>query len=650
MAATAPKFECSADDFVAQSIQKFCDVVMKGGITSGVVYPLAICKLATSYVIKNIGGTSVGAIAAAITAAAEYRRRSGSGDGYVELAKLPNFLGRPGTLLALFAADPQARGLLKVALTLIGSAPFIARLARLVAQLTLQYFWILLLSVAVVFGFIVVAASPPAPELIWRYLLVAIVIGAIAGLVLMAFVLTYKMVTVLDRNDFGWCHGHSRESDAKLGSVADVTQLDAKDVPPLFNWLEAFIAQTAGRNRTVPLTFGDLWNAKDPSWHDHSPGERGIEFGMMTTCLTLGRPFQLPFDPTDPISQTSDEATDRDDDGNLRPSVYFRKEDLAKFFSDAVVDHMVRYGKKTALVTSDSYYRFPAADKVPIVVATRFSMSFPVLFCAVPLYACDATGEMQCIWFSDGGLTSNFPIHFFDSPLPQWPTFAIDLLGGAPASGSKNGDKLRARFETKTNLKQYASGAVFIESEAPRGTVNPWDKLDCGVARGNVLALASSILDAARSWQDVTLAGLPGNASRIVGIRLSDDQGGLNLNMPPETIEAMSALGLAAGTKLVDEFAIGEPEALGWKAHRWIRYRATMGAITRWIDGFATGYAPCTEQPSQETYAELIAQLPAEQQGDVCKATEQLAAVPVVQTFYDIEQPPIAVLPTRPVV
>ena len=43
---------------------KFCDLVMKGGITSGVVYPKAIDELAHEYMFKNIGGTSAGAIAA----------------------------------------------------------------------------------------------------------------------------------------------------------------------------------------------------------------------------------------------------------------------------------------------------------------------------------------------------------------------------------------------------------------------------------------------------------------------------------------------------------------------------------------------------------------------------------------------------------
>ena len=37
-----------------------CDMVMKGGITSGVVYPKAVSHLAKRYHFRNIGGTSAG--------------------------------------------------------------------------------------------------------------------------------------------------------------------------------------------------------------------------------------------------------------------------------------------------------------------------------------------------------------------------------------------------------------------------------------------------------------------------------------------------------------------------------------------------------------------------------------------------------------
>jgi predicted acylesterase/phospholipase RssA len=54
-----------------------CDIIMKGGITSGIVYPKAVCRLALEYRFRSIGGTSAGAIAAAATAAPSTRIRGG---------------------------------------------------------------------------------------------------------------------------------------------------------------------------------------------------------------------------------------------------------------------------------------------------------------------------------------------------------------------------------------------------------------------------------------------------------------------------------------------------------------------------------------------------------------------------------------------
>jgi Patatin-like phospholipase len=47
---------------------------MKGGITSGVVYPAAVSELKDSFRFCSIGGASAGAIAAAVTAAAQFGR------------------------------------------------------------------------------------------------------------------------------------------------------------------------------------------------------------------------------------------------------------------------------------------------------------------------------------------------------------------------------------------------------------------------------------------------------------------------------------------------------------------------------------------------------------------------------------------------
>ena len=76
---------------------KYCDLIMKGGVTSGVVYPLAVFELSSEYWFKNIGGTSAGAIAAGVTAAAECaRRRTGKTAGYDRLKQLPNDLAQDG--------------------------------------------------------------------------------------------------------------------------------------------------------------------------------------------------------------------------------------------------------------------------------------------------------------------------------------------------------------------------------------------------------------------------------------------------------------------------------------------------------------------------------------------------------------------------
>src|SRR5262245_6471896 len=65
-----------------------CDLVMKGGIASGVVYPLAIVEIAKRFRFANVGGTSAGAHAAAAAAAAEYGRHA-PGKGFTRLARAP---------------------------------------------------------------------------------------------------------------------------------------------------------------------------------------------------------------------------------------------------------------------------------------------------------------------------------------------------------------------------------------------------------------------------------------------------------------------------------------------------------------------------------------------------------------------------------
>jgi predicted acylesterase/phospholipase RssA len=76
-----------------------CDLVMKGGATSGIVYPSFVLELKDKYKFRSVGGTSAGAIAAAATAAAEYGREK---DGFNKLKKLQEELSQDTFLRDLF--------------------------------------------------------------------------------------------------------------------------------------------------------------------------------------------------------------------------------------------------------------------------------------------------------------------------------------------------------------------------------------------------------------------------------------------------------------------------------------------------------------------------------------------------------------------
>jgi hypothetical protein len=58
-----------------------------------------------------------------------------------------------------------------------------------------------------------------------------------------------------------------------------------------------------------------------------------------------------------------------------------------------------------------------------------------------------------------------------------------------------------------------------------------------------------------------------------VQIRLSDEEGGLNLEMPPEIIEEVVKKGVDAGNALATEFSFAK--------HQWVRFRVLMGQMEK---------------------------------------------------------------------
>jgi hypothetical protein len=95
-----------------------CDIVMAGGVTSGILYPGAVAMIARGYQFRSIGGTSVGAIAAAVTAAAEYGRLTDQNpDAFELVAALTKTLGDEAgdghtRLFHLFTPEPATAPLL----------------------------------------------------------------------------------------------------------------------------------------------------------------------------------------------------------------------------------------------------------------------------------------------------------------------------------------------------------------------------------------------------------------------------------------------------------------------------------------------------------------------------------------------------------
>ena len=273
---------------------------------------------------------------------------------------------------------------------------------------------------------------------------------------------------------------------------------------------------------------------------------------------------------------------------------------------------------------SEGYFGLPKPADLPIVFGARMSLSFPFLLSAVPLYAANVLREtkdgkfpLQRCWFSDGGLASNFPIHFFDTPLPMRPTFAINLVPNTveAAEVKEIGGKLHrisGLSESREMNKEQREGwdTVWMPTRNATGIAS--------AARFNdfsgLVGFFNAMFDTARNWADTELMALPGYRDRIVHVKLASNEGGLNLNMPPETIAAVSARGELAGELLSARFApnpgkdpkTGKEIELTWDNHRWVRYRSLMAALEVLARRFRATWIDAIKEKLWRSYAELL--------------------------------------------
>ncbi|HKS27119.1 MAG TPA: hypothetical protein VJS44_04840 [Pyrinomonadaceae bacterium] len=599
---------------------KECDLIMKGGITSGIVYPPLVIKLSHKYRFRNVGGTSAGAIAAAVTAAAEHGRRFGKlgREAFTRLDEVRDWLGKGTNLRDLFQPTTETKPLLDIFLYLTSprldkgwnKSPqkAISTIRRGFRETDAVAFeegshewWVrslaagagaaMLVSIFSLLLYYLVAAqlfgrTVSWPDALWPLailtLTVAVVVGMagnwaggiINGVKRLLHVITHE----LKGNRFGIC-------DGKSGDRPD-------NIPPLTVWLNEQINHLAGLERDgPPLTFGQLWRK------EKEDDAKQIDLTMVTSNLSQGQPYVLPLEGT---------------------LFLFRLEDFKALFPEQVFNHMkekasafkeIKIGAAKTRYTAPAGYMFlPEAKDFPVVVATRMSLSFPVLISAVPLYTITPDKEvieaqqsgrevalkaehMQENLFSDGGICSNFPIHFFDSWLPSRPTFGVNLTSlpesklddYEPESRLKtSGDETKKMMEVK--LDNYSlvteQAAAEISSKGNKDTSQAVflpgirdELLPTWVEIPSLTRFLGEIFNIAQNYRDNTQAHLPGYRERIVSIALSDKEGGLNLEMPPDIIKEVVVKGELAGEKLLQYFR--------FEQHQWVRFRVLVRELEK---------------------------------------------------------------------
>jgi hypothetical protein len=267
---------------------------------------------------------------------------------------------------------------------------------------------------------------------------------------------------------------------------------------------------------------------------------------------------------------------------------YFRADEFRRILPAWVVEHMVGHAPKTRVRVGVAYHQFPAAPDLPVVVAARMSLSFPFMISAVPLYRFDypfigLADPPTRILFSDGGISSNFPIHFFDSILPSRPTFGVALKAYRQPRKPK-GDN-RVRLPAKAGRGHWIAIATIK---------NPLDFL-------------MSIINSAKDWQDMLQSRLPGYRERIVHIHLMKDEGGLNFGMPDTTIDKLVGFGDRAGTLLAGEpTEEGDESPFDMDDHRWRRFLVAFARLEETLCHTAGRWRGSAARPGYGAFVEGV--------------------------------------------
>lgn len=626
---------------------RYCDLVLTGGVASGVVYPWAMLELARHFHFKNIGGTSVGAMAAALAAAAEYGRRTGNARRAFEvLRRLPGALafelpeGRT-RLLSLFQPSPEGKRLFELFVSLVKifgtptsepgrPKPPASRRARrgwTSAWAVVKAYARELLTVAVLAGLLwaaLVLLGHAHPGWLALHLLpwTLIALGA-------------RLVWALRRDVRAGLIGDMPVEKPKLGLCAGGTVETTDDRPALSQWLHDGIQAAAGLDDDAPLTFRDLWNAPDHAGAAprgqavdslSSPDDRSINLEMVTSNVTHGRPFRLPL-----ASETT--------------RLFFKRQDLEAYFPKPVLDAMVKKARRyvpespsdpPASAAPEGLLQLPG-DDLPVVVAARLSLSFPLLFSAVPLYAIDSekrrgARDFRRCWFSDGGLCSNFPVHLFDEAVPRWPTFGMWLGKRSPYHPDQPVWLPEFHLEGRGETWQR------FDPEDPMTrayTGEPQQR-----ARDFLGGFLVACLTTAKDWGDRAGLRMPHLRKRVARLGLRPGEGELNIAMDRRTILHMAhEYGTAAGREFVRRYTEGPGErpAADWQEQRWVRWQTLIVSLRKMLSGFtASAHSSMHSVPLQQAIQDAMTRSPIlGKKGDVDTMAEPLGPAQA-QAFTEI--------------
>jgi len=561
---------------------KACDIVMEGGAASGIVYPRAIYELSQRYRFQRVGGTSAGAVAAAAAAAAEYGRRKaerqageGNPSSFAILKGVPDWFaekvkGVP-RLKYLFEPETEMRPAYELFMTVVSNKG-LSSIWRLPFSAA-KFFPLSFLTGLSLGGLITVLAAYGAMQIDgsagWLLWIGALLVGILATVVfaglLVLLSLGYDVVVKLPRNYFGVARGYSKTPEQDPS-------------PRVTNWMYGLIQKLAGRSTDDdPLTFGDLERCPDTVIGN----EKGIMLRLMTTCLTHGRPYRMPF--------ADDEI------------FYYRAEELKQFFPDEVIEWMEKRPNPDARRFPE-YHALPRARELPVVVATRMSMAFPFFFSAIPLYALDRTRHPdrpnrdevletllpERVWFADGGICSNLPVHFFDRALPRWPTFALDLRPFhrdlPPTQNTPEQDKVwidnEFQFRDNTGKKNSVITEWWTELKHESASVDR--KLRLGASFERAKHFLGMVFDAMMNWHDNAQLRPAGSRDRVAHVSLTDTEGSFNLRMDAGQIRRLADRGGYGGGKLRDRFATQD----GWRDNRKARlisFLTVTGEYLQWV-------------------------------------------------------------------